>query len=477
MRWPLLGAVWLSAFLVSLDYTAVNVALPTLAAEFDVGTSAISWIALSYMLVMVALTLPAGAAIVRLGYAQALTWSLALFAVASLGSALASSLWLLVALRAAQGIGAAVMFAIGPAMIKTMFTSESRGRAFAIFSTAPTAGLCAGPAIGGELTETFGWEAIFVFSLATAILAMAMLRAAFGEASQEPARGTDASIPMANPLVICLTFVALLLLLLGLNQGAEWGFTSPTIVLLFATSIVIGLVVVAVERRASAPLIDRALFSAVDFVTTGIVFFPLLLVFGGSVFLVPFTFEWLRKEGTDVLGRVLMIQPVATIAASAIAGFLFPAANRRTLCLAGISLFVAGVASFAFSVHDTSLALPVTALALMGAGMGLTYPTLLQLGMAQVPDRLAASASSLQATGRSLAQLLGVVLFETVFAGLFPTALHGDLAASASGPALIDMEGAFHAVFLLGAMLAALALVPTLLLGASSVAPSTTEQA
>ncbi len=152
MRWPLLGAIWLSGFLVSLDYTAVNIALPTLSAEFGVGTSAISWIALSYMLVMVALTLPAGAVIGRLGYPSALTWSLALFAAASLASALASSLWLLVVLRAIQGIGAAVMFAIGPAMIKTMFSRESRSRAFAIFSTAPTAGLCAGPAIGGELT-------------------------------------------------------------------------------------------------------------------------------------------------------------------------------------------------------------------------------------------------------------------------------------------------------------------------------------
>ncbi len=234
---------------------------------------------------------------------------------------------------------------------------------------------------------------------------------------------------------------------------------------------------VALERRATAPLIDRTLLGTVDFVATGMVFLPLLVVFGGSVFLVPFYFEWLRKDGTDVLGRVLMIQPLATIAVSTIAGFLFPTMSRRTLCFAGIALFVAGVASFAVSSRDASLAGPVAALALMGAGMGLTYPTLLQLGMAGVPDHLAASASGLQATARSLAQLLGVVFFETVFAGLFPTALHADLAAVASGPALIDMARAFHVVFLLGTVLAVMAIVPAMLLTGADAAPPATEQA
>jgi MFS family permease len=185
----LLAAIWLSAFLVSVDYTAVNVALPSLATAFDRGTSDISWIALAYMLIMVALALLTGPAIDRLGYRRTLTGALAIFALGSLASALASTFWLLVAMRAVQGIGASVMFVIGPAIIRTLLAAKRQSRAFAIFSTGPTAGLCGGPALGGQLTQMFGWQSIFLFSLATAILAMGFLQAG--------ARGTIAQKKIA----------------------------------------------------------------------------------------------------------------------------------------------------------------------------------------------------------------------------------------------------------------------------------------
>lgn len=112
MKSRLLAAIWLSSFLVSLDYSAVNVALPTLAREFNVGTSDVAWVALSYQTVVVALTLMTGAASSRIGYLRALAWSLGLFAVASLASAVSSTLWALVGMRILQGVGASVMFAI-----------------------------------------------------------------------------------------------------------------------------------------------------------------------------------------------------------------------------------------------------------------------------------------------------------------------------------------------------------------------------
>ena len=107
----------------------------------------------------------------------------------------------------------------------------------------------------------------------------------------------------------------------------------------------------------------------------------------------------------------------------------------------------AGAAVLAVADRDALVAVPMVALVLMGAGAGLYYPTLIQLGMANVPGDLAPSASSLQATVRVLAQLIGVVLFETIFSQIFPTALHVDLAAAAEGATLVSMQSAFHAVF------------------------------
>ncbi len=464
MHRRLLGAIWLAAFLVSLDYTAVTVALPTMASEFEVGTSAVSWIALSYMLVMVGLLLPSGPIIDRVGYRRALTCGLALFAGASLASAFSSTLWMLVAMRALQGIGAAAMFGIGPAIIKTAFPREVQSRAFAIFSTGPTAGLCAGPAIGGQLTQHFGWHAIFLFSLAAALVAMALLHSGDGTPGQRRLKGPDPTARVPHVAVVGGAFFGLLALLLGLNRGQEWGWSSPRTLVLFGGALALLVFLVARERRSAAPLVDRALLVAPGFTMTAAALFPLLVAFGGSVFLVPFWLEWLKKADSDLVGGLLMIQPVATIAVSGLSGLFLAGPRRRRLCLTGIVLFAAGGAALAVAGRDDSLALPAAALALMGAGMGLFYPVLLELGMAGVPDRLAASASGLQGTGRTLAQLLGVVLFESLFAELFPLAARADLATTAQGATLLTMDSAFTTVFWCGAALAALALLPAALL-------------
>src|SRR5262245_28276654 len=124
----LLGAIWICAFLVSVDYTALNVALPSLAADFALGTSEVSWVALSYLLSQTALMPVSGHVIERLGHRRALTAGIALFAATSLASVVVPSLWMLVALRGIQGIGASVMFVVGPYIVQTVFPQESRDR-------------------------------------------------------------------------------------------------------------------------------------------------------------------------------------------------------------------------------------------------------------------------------------------------------------------------------------------------------------
>ena len=467
----LLGSVWLSAFLVSIDYTALNVTLPTLAADFGVGTSDVSWIALAYMLMMVALTPMARLVIDRLGYTRALTGALGLFAISSLASAFAPTFWLLVALRAVQGIGASVMLVIGPALVRTRIPAEAQDRAFAIFSTGPTAGLCAGPAIGGQLTALFGWHSVFLFNVPAALLALLLLRATSRTASNATSQPPSPQAQMPDAVAAVAAIAGLLMLLLGLNQGKEWGWGSADVITLFVGAGVAAIIVATRERRATTPLVDHRIFQSPGFSAAAVAFLLLLLVFGGSVFLLPFYFEWLRGLDTDVVGHVLMVQPAATILVSNLAAFRFAGVSRRTLCLAGIPLFVTGVAVLAGSDRGTPLLVPIIALALMGSGAGLYYPALIQAGLAGVPSGLAASASSLQTAIRVLAQLLGVVLFETVFSQLYPSALEIGRAAAAAGSDLPRMQAAFHAVFYCGTVVATLALIPVLTLSNVSGQP------
>lgn len=464
MQSRLLAAIWLSSFLVSLDYSAVNVALPTLAREFNVGTSDVVWAALSYQTVVVALTLTTGAATSRIGYLKALVWSLGLFAIASLASAVSSTLWVLVGMRILQGIGASVMFAIGPAVIKTMFRSDTHGRVFAIFSTGATAGLCSGPAIGGQLTGMFGWEAIFLFSLAAALLAIGLVLSTSTHAALQTRQEPPLASESVNLASIALASAALLMLVLGLNQGQERNWTSPPILLLFAGSLVAVGVLVLREHRSSNPIVDAQLFASPGFLHAGAVLFLVLVAFGGCVFLMPFYFEWFRKLDVDSVGLLLMAQPAASIAVSIAAGLTLAEIGRRALCSVGVSLFAMGLGIFAVASSDAGLAVFIVGLCLMGAGQALFYPTLMQISMAGVPDRLAASASGLQASTRSLSQLLGVILFETMFSGMFPMAQRAEVAANATGPMLLDMQSAFRTVFCLGVGFALAAFLLAILL-------------
>ena len=454
----LLGAIWISAFLVSLDYSAVTVALPTIAGRFGVGTSLVSWVSISYMLVTISLLLLCGPFIRRIGYQRALFLGLTLFAIGAAASAFAPSLWVLILMRALQGFGATIMVVIGPALIKTSLLPDRHTRSFAIYSTAPMAGLLVGPALGGELVYLFGWQSVFFIVLPFCAVALLLSRSIDGAAGIYTEKTMESSPPpVANPGLVILAVISLVALVVALNQGYEWGWTSPPILSLIAVGVIVGTACAVLNNRATVPLVDRRILAATDYVPACLILFLILLVFGGFVFLLPFYFQWLRNFGTGTVGAILATQPLATIAVSVLAGYLLANVERRTLCFAGLSLCVLGIVVFAVTPYTALILLPIGGLVLIGAGMGLYFPVLMQMSMAKVPSELAASASSLQAALRIMAQMLGVVIFETVFSQLYPEALNAKQADSATGAQLDLMQTAFHATFWFSLLLAVLA--------------------
>ncbi len=455
----LIGTVWISGALVSLDYTAVSVALPTIAQAFDVGTSLISWASLTYMMVMAVLMLFAGPVIARIGYRHALFTGLGIFTIAGIACALSPTLWFLLAMRALQGLGATLVIVLGPAAIKTLLPKEEHGRAISIYSTGAMTGLFAGPAIGGSLVYIFDWQAIFLLNLPFSAVAFLLTRTIHRDAGVYQAE--KAADKIGLPRGFATVFAAALCLsslIVLLNQGAEWGWTSSAILSLGALTLAAGAGSVYLERRSDSPLLDARFVRARDFGRSLTVLFIIFVQFGGLVFLLPFYFQWLRNLNTDVIGAILASQPVATIATSIFLGFALGRFARRSLCIAGILLLVIGVMIYATASMDSVLALPIAGLLLIGAGAGLYYPSLIELSISHVPDAHAASAASMQASLRVTAQLLGVVIFETIFSGLYPTALNAGRADAATGAQLISMQDAFQATFWCGVACATCAL-------------------
>jgi len=463
----LLVTVWLAAFLVSFDYSALNVALPSLAGQMNVGSSEVSWAALSYMLALIALIPLAGHALNRLGYRRALCGALVLFAAASLACAAATDLWFLVAMRALQGGAAAILFVIGPALIKTAVPEAHQTRAFALFATGPVAGFCAGPGVGGMLTGAFGWQAVFYANLPVVLIALILAQVIAPTLRAAAAHHTDKPAPLPGAHLLATAMGGLLALLVALNQGQEWGWTSPAILGLFAGAVVLLAAFVALERRAEVPLFDPALFGAPDFRRVALAFLLALCAFGGSLFLLPFYLEWVHKMPTGAVGRLLMVQPLATIAASSAAGFLVGHIAARTSCLIGIAVFAASLALLAALGPDAGTPALVVVLVLLGGGIGMFYAVLMQAGMAGLPHHLAAAASSTQALVRMLAQLLGVALLETMLSGLDTVTLDARKAAAVTGSNLDLLETAFTVTLAGAALLAALALLPAWRLGRS----------
>ena len=449
------GAAVLAAFLVSLDYTAITVALPTLATDFGVGTSAASWASLSYMLAMVILTPIAGATIGRIGLRRGLIAAFALFTAASLGASQSEGLVMLVAMRGLQGVGASVMFFIGPAILKEMVPADRQSRAFAILSASPMVGLAAGPTIGGALTSAFGWQSVLLINLPLGALGI-VLALSVVSGRTAPSRAA----PLPSPVAMILGIATLGPAVLLLNQGQEWGWTSLPILLLGAFALLAGVAFVRNERGTRTGLVDRKVLASHNFRIAAAIFSLILIVFGGVVFLMPFYLQWGLDLSAAAAGRVLAAQPLMMIAVSLAMGFGLASLDPRRICRAGILLVAVGTGVIAASPVAAGWWLPLAGLALIGAGVGLYYPTLMQLGLSDVPRQLSATASSLQATVRVAAQMFGIVIFETLLSGIDPRALDATKAAAMTAAERGELHTAAQITFAVGAAVALLSLLP-----------------
>ncbi|MCA8881558.1 MAG: MFS transporter [Rhodobacteraceae bacterium] len=447
--------VWLSIFLVSLDFSAINVALPTLTAYFHASTSGVSWASIAYMLSMVTLLPVSGFLIARIGPGRSLTLGLAVFAAASAGAALSGSLALLGALRAIQGCGAAIMYVIGPVLIRSCFPDLQQKRAFALYATGSFTGLVAGPVVGGAFTEAFGWQAVFWMNLPMSAVAFVLARVFFG---RTPSGAEPLSRRMPRPISVAGLSLSVGALVLALNQGQEWGWRSLPILTLFGLGAAAAAAVWAAEQSAQVRLVDAQILDAGGFVTATLIIAAVSAGMGGLNFVLPFYFEWFRGLDTDAMGRTVSILPLATVATSILLGLLPSGPAARTQCIAGLVAVLAGYGALIVADHATPVPALLAALALVGCGIGLTLPALLHASLLQVPPDLVAPAGSAQATLRVLSQLLGLVAFETILSQLSPGTFTG---APRSGAVPADMQSGFHAVFICGALLA-LAAVPAL---------------
>ncbi|WNM36132.1 MFS transporter [Streptomyces sp. Li-HN-5-11] len=436
--WPL-TAVCLGAFILLVDVTIVNVALPSIAGDLDASFTSLQWVIDGYALALAALLLASGSLADRFGHRRFYVFGLGLFASASLLCGLAPTADMLIAARAAQGIGGAAMFATAPALLITSYQGRDRGTAFGVWGAVNGAAAAAGPLLGGLLTEHIDWRAIFWVNLPVAAVAVALtLRVVRADRPGTPS-GHGAPSRVDLPGAAAFTAAAGSLTY-GLIRGADAGWTSAGILASFAVTALALTAFAVIEhrtaRRGGAPMLDLALLRRPSF--AGLMSGALLLQ-GGAFGCLVLVSLWLQSVlGLGPVAAGLALTPLAgsSFLVAAVAGRHVQRFAPRLPIGAGLLFVAAGMLVLrAGMTADAGRASLTLGLVVTGIGVGLATPVLVSAATSTVPPRQAGMAGGAVNTFRQLGMTLAIAVLGTVFTSRTADAL------SASGT-VPDADGA-----------------------------------
>ncbi|MGO9821557.1 MAG: MFS transporter [Solirubrobacteraceae bacterium] len=419
----ILISLLLAAFVINLDTTIVNVALPTLVRELHVSNSQLQWIVDAYNLLFAGSVLAFGSLSDRFGRKGMLLGGLAVFGLASLAGGLTDSPAALIAARAVMGLGAAMVFPSTLSLISNVFTERGeRARAIGLWGAITGAAIALGPIVGGWLLEAFDWRSVFFAMTPIAALA-GVLVAAYVPTSRDP------HAPRIDRAGFALSSAMIALLVYTIIEAPSYGWGSTRTLASLALTAVLAAAFVAWERRSSHPMLDVSLFRNPRFTAASAAVAISFFALSGFIFLVTQYFQFLKGYGPLSTGVRLL--PVASCVA--IASIL----GARIAVRVGTKLVVASglLAMSAFYVWVTSAAAATSyatiaaQMVVLGTGMGLTSAPATEAIMGVVPRAKAGVGSAVNDATRLLGGTLGVAVIGSVYASLYASRLTSALPA------------------------------------------------
>lgn len=453
-RWLLAGSVAIGLFAAALD-TMVNVALPTLAGSFDTTLASLQWIIIAFVATSTALSIGVGAAADRFGLERFFSGGLLLYAATMLLVAVAPNLEVLIALRVLQGVAAAAMMAVGPALLAQAFPLGQRGRALGIVAGTQGAGLVFSGFAGGLLIDALGWQAIFLGRLPFFAVALPLAwLARRGREPQANATADSGGLPFDVSGAVTL-FLAVGTLLVGLNLlGASAG-QLPALALIFVASA-FGISFLVVERRARWPILAPALFRRRPFTVAILASFLNSLGVFTVWFIFPFFVADVMGRDARVLGLLLGTQGLAMALAAPVGGWLADHVRPQYVMTAAGLCVAAGLGWISRLDASASVTVGALPLLLTGAGQGALGPAARTLVFDSVPRDRFGSASGVLNLGRSMGLVISVAVFSAIFsvrqdAHLSALLGQGLSEGAAQVPAHVQ---AFRETFLLAALVA-----------------------
>jgi EmrB/QacA subfamily drug resistance transporter len=410
-KWWTLLAVSVATFMLLLDITVVNVALPSIREDLGASFTDIQWVVDAYALTLAALVLTAGSLADRFGRRKLFAAGLAIFSVASLLCALAPDPTFLTLARALQGAGGAVMFAVSLALIAQEFIAgRERGTAMGLYGATIGVAVAVGPLVGGALTEWLEWESIFYLNVPIGVAAIVVTYLKLRESRNPHATRVD--------WVGVGTFsAALFLLVLALLRGNAEGWGSMPIMALFAASAALILAFVAVERRVSEPMLPLGLFGRSSFNGVQLAAFAVSgSLFAMFLYLTLYLQNYLGYSPLEAGLRYLPITVVAFLFGP-IAGALISRVPARLLMSAGLGLTGVGLLLMSGIEAESEWTTLLGGFLVAGAGVGLLNPVIANVAVSVVPKERSGMAAGINDTFRQVGVVVGIAAWGAIFVG------------------------------------------------------------
>jgi EmrB/QacA subfamily drug resistance transporter len=410
----------MSLFIVGVDVTIVNVALPTISKDFHAPVSGLQWIMDAYTLVLASFLMLGGSTADRIGRRRVFQTGLVVFTFGSLLCSLAPSLGWLVVARIVQALGGSMLNPVAMSIITNTFTDpKRRARAIGVWGAVFGLSMALGPVLGGVLVTTISWRAIFFVNVPVGIAAIILAGLFVPESKAPRARRLD---PAGQALIIVLLASATYAII----EGPRRGWSSPVILTLCAVAVAAVLTLVRYESRRAEPLLDPRFFRSTPFSGATVIAVCAFMAVGGFLFLNTLYLQDVRGFSALHAGLLILPMAAANLVSSVLSGRLVASRGPRVPLLAAAAfMFAAGLLMTTFT-PDTSLYVVAVGYVLAGLAFGLVNSPITNTAVSGMPRTQAGVAAAVTSTSRQVGSSLGVAVFGSVIAsgGSFTSASH-----------------------------------------------------